>query len=136
MAVALAAVVLSGCGITDGLISRSVELPAAGTSATRAPGSAGVASNKLVVTGRQRAYLDALAAGGVHPSSELVALSIGSYVCQARGAGQSSQAVWDFVHPMVTNDVRTAHVGAAAPTPSDVDAATESYIRVATERLC
>ena len=134
--VALAATVLSGCGATDGLMSRSVELPAAGPSAARAPASAGTASGKLLVTGRQRAYLDALTAGGVHPSSELMALTIGSYVCQSRAAGQSPQAVWDFVHPMVTSDVRNAHVGGAAPTPSDVDAANASYIRIATERLC
>ena len=40
------------------------------------------------------------------PSSDLLALSIGSYVCQAHAARQSDQAVWDFVLPMVRNDVR------------------------------
>ena len=34
---------------------------------------------------------------GVTPSSDLSALSIGSYVCQARAARQADQAVWDFV---------------------------------------
>lgn len=135
LTVALAATVLSGCAAADGMMS-SVALPATGTSATRAPGSAGVASSKLLVTAQQRAYLDALAAGGVHPSTELAALSIGSYVCQARAAGQSPQAVWDFVHPLVANDVHIAQVSGAAPTPGDVDATTASYVRIATERLC
>lgn len=134
--IALAATVLSGCSATDGLVSSSVALPASGTSATQAPSSAGAASNKLLVTAAQRRYLDALTAGGVHPSSELMALSIGSYVCQARAAGQSSAAVWDFVHPMVTTDVHNAHAGGPVPAPSEVDAATASYIRIATDRLC
>ena len=81
-------------------------------------------------------YLDALDAGGVHPSSDLQALSIGSYVCQARAAGQSPQAVWDYVHPLVSNDVHNSHMSSMAPTSADVDAATESYIRIATDRLC
>jgi len=129
---------LSGCAATDGLMS-SVALPndRSSTSASPGddpditplpapPGSAGTASSKLVVTLQQRAYLDALDAAGVHPSSDLRALSIGSYVCQARAAGQSPQAVWDFVHPLVAGDVHD----------SDVDAATRNYIRVATDRLC
>ncbi len=138
MTVALAATVLSGCAATDGLMSR-VALPNDRTSTSApapddpdvtplpaSPGSAGTASSKLVVTGQQRAYLDALGAAGVHPSSDLMALSIGSYVCQARAAGQSPQAVWDFVHPLVAGDMHN----------SDVDAATQNYIRIATERLC
>jgi Protein of unknown function (DUF732) len=132
--VAVAATVLSGCAATDGLMSR-VALPndrsssssaGAGDPATTAPGSAGTASSKLVVTGRQRAYLDALDGAGVQRSSDLMALQIGSYVCQARAAGQSSQGVWDFVRPLVAGDGHNP----------DVNAATQNYIRVATERLC
>jgi hypothetical protein len=133
---------LSGCAATDGLMS-SVMLPNDRSTSSAAdpddpvtplpaaPGSAGVASSKLAVTGRQRAYLDALNATGVHPSSDLVALSIGSYVCQARAAGQSSQAVWDLVHPLVAGDLHNSDVH-----NSDVDAATRDYLRVATQRLC
>ena len=40
----------------------------------RGPVQAGGQSNALVVTPQQRAYLDALTAAGVQPSSELVAL--------------------------------------------------------------
>ena len=72
----------------------------------------GADSNALIVTGQQRAYLDALKAAGVKPSSDLLALSIGSYVCQARAAKQSDQAVWDFVVPLVRSDVRDAHLSA------------------------
>ena len=60
----------------------------------------------MTVTTQQRGYLDALAAAGVRPSDDLMALSIGSYVCQARAAKQSDQAVWDFVLPLVRSDVR------------------------------
>jgi len=140
---ALAAMVVSGCAATDGLMS-SVALPNDRTSTTPAragdkgvspvpapPGSAGTASSKLAVTGQQRAYLNALVAAGVHPSSDLMALSIGSYVCQARAAGQSPEDVWDFVHPLVSSDVQNSHGSSGA-----VDAATKSYIRIATQRLC
>lgn len=147
-----AAAVVSGCAATDRLMT-SVELPATDASAPPSdsgdpagmqlpppPGADGSAPSKLVVTGQQRDYLDALVAGGVHPSSDLMALSIGSYVCQARAARQSDQAVWDFVHPLVTNDVRSARGSAAvisgAPARADVDAATRTYIRIATQRLC
>jgi hypothetical protein len=87
----------------------------------------------LMVSGQQRAYLDALVASGVHPSSDLLALSIGSCVCQARAAGQSPQAVWDYVHPLVSSDVHNAHMSS---TSADVDATTDRYIRVASDRLC
>jgi len=90
----------------------------------------------LTVTGQQRAYLDALRAAGVKPSSDLLALSIGSYVCQARAAKQSDQGVWDFVVPLVRNDVRNNHVSSMAPAAGEVDSATADYIRIATERLC
>ena len=93
-------------------------------------------SNALIVTGQQRAYLDALKAAGVKPSSDLLALSIGSYVCQARAAKQSDQGVWDFVVPLVRSDVRNTHMSAMAPTADEVNSATADYIRIATERLC
>lgn len=98
-------------------------------------------SDELVLTARQRAYLDALGGAGVHPSSELLALSIGTYVCQARAAGQSDQAVWDFVVPLVRGDVHDAHPmprsdSSIATMAARVDQATDGYIRVATEQLC
>jgi hypothetical protein len=139
---------LSGCSAADGLMS-SVALPPSDTASAVAdtqnqaasmppepPGSGGGQPSTLMVTGQQRAYLDALVAEGVHPSSDLLALSIGSYVCQAHAAGQSPQAVWDFVHPLVSSDVHNAHMSSMAPTSADVDASTASYIRIATERLC
>ncbi len=90
----------------------------------------------LTVSGQQRAYLDALKAAGVKPSSDLQALSIGSYVCQARAAKQSDQGVWDFVVPLVRNDVRNGHMSSMAPSADEVNSATASYIRIASERLC
>ena len=129
---------VSGCSAPDSMMS-DLTLPARDT-ATEASGTPGTSGqpqpNALMVTRRQRAYLDALAAGGVHPSSELLALSIGSYVCQARAAKQSPQAVWDYVHPLVFNDVHNAQVGPAEPASTDVDVATASYIRIASDRLC
>ena len=88
------------------------------------------------MTGQQRAYLDALKAAGVKPSSDLQALSIGSYVCQARAAKQSDQGVWDFVVPLVRTDVRNSHMSSMAPPAGEVNSATADYIRIATERLC
>ena len=91
----------------------------------------------LELTPVQRGYLDALIAAGVHPSSELRALSIGSYVCQARAAGQSEQAVRDYVAPMVRSDVADAN--ASSPQSASViqaDAAIDDYILLAGQRLC
>ena len=100
------------------------------------PTDADLQSAKFTVTPAQRGFLDALAAAGVHPSSELEALSIGSHVCQAHAAGQSDQAVWDYIAPMVRSDVvdagSTPHT---APDPR-VTEATADYIRIATQRLC
>jgi hypothetical protein len=90
----------------------------------------------LVVNPHQRVYLDALTAAGVQPSSDLVALSIGSYVCQARAAKQSDQAVWDFVLPMVRGDVRDSHNTLAPPPAGEVNSVTADYIRIATDKLC
>jgi hypothetical protein len=100
------------------------------------PSPHGGESNTLVVTGQQRAYLDGLKAAGVKPSSDLIALSIGSYVCQSRAARQSEAAVWDFVLPLVRSDVHSARLASMAPSPAEVNEATADYIRIATERLC
>jgi hypothetical protein len=75
----------------------------------------------------------------VRRSTDLMALSIGSYVCQGRAAGQSDQAVWDFVFPLVRNDVTDAQDSAGADRPRPAMSAhdtTVQYIRIATERLC
>ena len=90
----------------------------------------------MVVTSQQRAYLDALTAAGVKRSSELMALRIGSYVCQARAAKQSDQAVWDVVVPLVRGDVRTTRLSSAVPSLDEVNSATADYIRIATDKLC
>lgn len=89
------------------------------------------------LTPNQRGYLDGLLAAGVHPANDLRALSIGAYVCQARAAGQSDQAVWDSVAPMVRSDMSDTH-GLEAPDVSylDVDTTIGHYIGVATQRLC
>jgi len=92
-------------------------------------------STKLDVTPAQRGFLDALTAAGVHPSTELEALSIGSHVCQAHAAGQNDQAVWDYIAPMVRSDVSDSASAHTAPEPQ-VTQATADYIRIATQRLC
>ena len=108
------------------------------------PPQANEQSNAPVVTRQQRAYLDGLNAAGVRPSSDLLALSIGSYVCQARAAKKNEQELWDLVLPLVRDDVRIeprSFLGPPAtpvdPRPAgDVNTATADYIRIATERLC
>lgn len=130
---------LIGCGSGEDLVTT------AAAPAGLPPGtahSAGIPDNemqsaKLDVTPTQRAFLDALTAAGVHPSSDLQALSIGSSVCQAHAAGQSDQAVWDYIAPMVRSDV--ADEKPSSPrTASDLqlNAVTADYIRIATQRLC
>jgi hypothetical protein len=137
-----AAALLTGCGSGDGLMPTMVVPPAETTKSGAdaqggpQPPSAISQPNNLIVTERQRAYLDALRAASVRPSSDLLALSIGSYVCQARAAKQSEQAVWDYVLPLVRGDVRDTGLNAMAPPPSEVNAVTADYIRIATERLC
>jgi hypothetical protein len=139
-----AAALLTGCAAGDNEMATMAVPP---SETTQAPGVAqqppmagppamGAQPGTLIVTTQQRAYLDALAAAGLKPSSELLALSIGSYVCQARAAKQSDQAVWDYVLPLVRSDVRNAHLSAMVPSEAVVDAATAGYIRIATERLC
>ncbi len=92
---------------------------------------------RLDLTAAQQGYLDALTAAGIHPSSELRALSIGSYVCQARAAGQRDQAVWEYVAPMVRSDVADARASTPqSPAAVPADAAIADYIRIASERLC
>ena len=132
---ASAAALLTGCAVPNPLMS-AVAPPTSETGAQA--GAADVASGgtSLIVTGQQRAYLDALAAAGIRPSDELLALSIGSYVCQARAAKQSDQAVWDFVLPLVRSDVRHGGPSSMTPSAAEVSAATADYIRIATERLC
>lgn len=100
------------------------------------PADADLQSAKFNVTPAQRGFLDALAAAGVHPSSELEALSIGSHVCQAHAAGQSDQAVWDYIAPMVRSDVVDAGSPPHTAPDPQVTAATADYIRIATQRLC
>jgi len=133
--------VLAGCSGDDMMTSigpESETAPANGQSSAApvGPVQPDGHGHGVVVTDQQRGYLDALTAAGVKPSSELMALSIGSYVCQAQAAKQNDQAVWDFVLPLVRSDVRDIRVSAMAPSPGDVNAKTADYIRIATERLC
>ena len=132
--VASAATALTGCSIADDMMA-TVGLPTSETAAS-APAQPQGQANAMVVTGQQRSYLDALTAAGVKPSSDLMALRIGSYVCQARAAKQSDQGVWDVVVPLVRGDVRTAHMSTKAPSADEVNSATADYIRIATDKLC
>ncbi len=94
-------------------------------------------SSNVKATAEQRAYLLALSKAGVHPSNELMALSIGSYVCQAHVAGQSDQAVRDFVLPLVRGDLHDAHPDVAVSSmAAQVEKATTAYMRIATDELC
>lgn len=113
-----------------------MSVPPPSTMQTRADARTGAQQETLSVSRQQQAYLDALKAAGVNPSSELLALSIGSYVCQARAAKQSEQAVRDYVSPMVRSDLRNTEPTALGPPPAEVDAVTGDYLRIATERLC
>ncbi len=133
---------LTGCATGDGMLP-TMSVPPPSTMQSRAepksgmpPGAGPAQQNTLTVSRRQQGYLDALKSAGIRPSSELLALSIGSYVCQARAAKQSDQAVRDYVTPMVRSDVRNTELNALGPPPSEVDAVTGDYIRIATERLC
>jgi hypothetical protein len=141
--VACATLLVGGCGMSDGVIATmgmpTSETAPAGAGAqivAQPPEQDGGVSSALKATPKQRAYLEALTAAGVHPSSELLALSIGSYVCQARAADHSDQEVWDFVLPMVRGDVRDSHLSSQAPPAGEVNSVTADYIRIATERLC
>jgi hypothetical protein len=131
--VASSATLLTGCSVADDLMA-TVGVSTSETAP--APEQPNGETDAMVVTSQQRAYLDALNAAGVKPSSELMALRIGSYVCQARAAKQSDQAVWDVVVPLVRGDVRTARLSSAAPSMDEVNSATADYIRIATAKLC
>ena len=137
--VACAAFVASGCSMSDDVIA-GMGLPTSDSASVgaglQAISQPPVSESAMVVTPEQQAYLDALNAAGVRPSSELVALSIGSYVCQARAANQTDQAVWDFVLPMVRGDVRDSAVSSTAPPAGEVNSVTADYIRIATDKLC
>jgi hypothetical protein len=131
--VASAAAALTGCSIADDMMA-TVGLPTSETAS--APAQPDSQTTAMVVTGQQRSYLDALTAAGVKPSSDLMALRIGSYVCQARAAKQSDQGVWDVVVPLVRGDVRTARMSTMAPSAGEVNSTTADYIRIATDKLC
>jgi Protein of unknown function (DUF732) len=140
---ALTAVLVSGCGMSEDVVSsmslRTSESNPVGTQArgiVQVPEGTPGEDDSLRITPRQREYLDTLSGSGVKPSTELLALTIGSYVCQALAANQSDQAVWDLVLPMVRGDVRDAETGGPTPPVGQVNSATADYIRIATERLC
>jgi hypothetical protein len=144
--VAPIALLMAACSSGEDLVTSSAPLTYGaihGQGAVLGP-DVNLQSTKLDVTPAQRVFLDALTAAGVHPSSELEALSIGSHVCQAHAAGQSDQAVWDYIAPMVRSDVtdsgsltrpHPAPEPQVAPDPK-VAEATADYIRIATQRLC
>lgn len=139
-----AALLLNACSSGSDLV-RTAALPSdqtagfgdtgAGVDVAEAPDTASKTA-PLNLTGAQRDYLQALAGAGIHPSSELRALSIGSYVCQAHAAGQGDEAVWDYVAPMVRSDVADSHVSSQSSPGVLADEAVRTYIRIATARLC
>jgi uncharacterized protein DUF732 len=131
--VASSATLLTGCSVADDLMA-TVGMPTSET--LSAPEQPDGDATAMVVTGQQRTYLNALSTAGVKPSSDLMALRIGSYVCQARAAKQSDQAVWDVVVPLVRGDVRTVHMSATPVAADEVNSATADYIRIATDKLC
>ncbi|MET0896276.1 MAG: DUF732 domain-containing protein [Mycobacterium sp.] len=140
---ALSAVLLTGCATGEDLMTSAA--PPRGESSPTVPGPNGADgalppvpdADDLSVTPEQRRYLDALQAAGVRRSSDLTALSIGSYVCQARAAGQSDQGVWDFVFPLVRGEIYDMNPNSIATVvAAKVDETTSQYIRIATDRLC
>ena len=144
LAVALlgqAACLLAGCSSGEDLVTTAESpgeiMDVAHERGAPLPQGADPQPARLDVTPAQRAFLDALSTAGVHPSSELQALSIGSHVCQAHAAGQSDQAVWDYIAPMVRSDVADARTS-SPESGSDVQISvvTANYIRIATQRLC
>ncbi|WP_235435779.1 DUF732 domain-containing protein [Mycobacterium sp. EPa45] len=136
-----AAVLLVACTSGEDLVTTAVPPTAQTSGAVHGhgaplPADADLQSTKFNVTPTQRGFLDALTAAGVHPSSELEALSIGSHVCQAHAAGQSDQAVWDYIAPMVRSDVVDAGSPPHTAPDPQVTEATADYIRIATQQLC
>lgn len=139
-----AAWLLAGCSSSGGDLISTVALPseqsaqADGDSfdVAASPNADGM-TGKPDLTPAQRGYLDALLAAGVTPSNDLRALSIGAYVCQARAAGHSDQAVWDSVAPMVRSDIADSKGGRAPDVAYlEVDATISHYIGIATQKLC
>lgn len=137
------ACLLTGCGSGADLIS-NVALPAQqaprpvnGVDAIL-PSDIDPQSGKLHLTTAQRSYLDDLTAAGIRPSTELRALSIGSFVCQARSAGQGDRAVWDHIAPMVRSDLADSQLSTpqSAQSALPAEAAIASYVRIAVARLC
>jgi hypothetical protein len=143
-----AVALLAACALTDDVLNRDVAstAPPMPTALPDEPGDRGsdlpsppegaAQPGTLTVTGQQRQYLDALQTAGLHKTSDLRALSIGSAVCQARAAKQSEQAVWEFILPLVRSDVRATRPSSMRTSASEIDSATADYIRIATERLC
>jgi hypothetical protein len=136
------AMLLSGCASGEDLMT-SVAPPKSNVPAAAGPtGSDGTLpsapdTSELAMTPQQRGYLEQLNIEGVRRSSDLMALSIGSYVCQARNAGQSDQGVWDFVFPLVRGEIHDMNPNTAVTAiAAQVDETTAQYIRVATDRLC
>lgn len=141
MASVTVAALLGGCGLTgcsagDTVIASMPEPTSATSPVDPVPRQPAGQQHLITVTGQQQTYLNAVREAGLQPSDDLAALSIGSYVCQARTARLSEQAMWDFVFPLVRNDVGDTHSAAVAPSRADVNAATAEYIRIASERLC
>jgi hypothetical protein len=140
---AASAMLLTGCATGEDLMTSAA--PPRGESSPTVPGPNGAdgalppvaESTDLSVTPEQRGYLDALKTAGVRRSSDLTALSIGSYVCQARAAGQNDQGVWDFVFPLVRGEIYDMNPTTTATVmAAQVDETTSQYIRIATDRLC
>jgi hypothetical protein len=133
---------LAGCGSGGDLIS-TVALPSQqttdyseGVDMPVSPG-AGRPVGSPELTPAQHDYLDTLVAAGIHPTSDLRALSIGAYVCQARAAGQSDQTVWDSVAPMVRSDVIEVSAGSPqTPAVTNVDTVVGNVIHIAIQKLC
>lgn len=133
---------LTGCSSSGGDLISTVALPSQQSlEASEGDGmdvaaDAGLAG-KPSLTPAQRSYLDGLLAAGVQPANELRALSIGAYVCQARAAGQSDQAVWDAVAPMVRSDLADSKSATPAEiAPLDANTAIGHYVGIAQQKLC
>jgi hypothetical protein len=146
-----AAWLLAGCAAGGDLMGTVAVLPQqangyAGASDMPMAADVGRLSGTPQLTPSQRDYLGALAAAGIRPSSDLRALGIGAYVCQARAAGQSEQTVWESVAPMVRSDVVATNAAVPqsvdpqapqlAAKATDNDVVVRNVIRIATGRLC
>ena len=131
---------LGGCATDEDLMTSAA--PPRGDSSPPAPTAPDGAVPTLPdisdidVTPEQLQYLEALTTAGVRRSSDLTALSIGSYVCQGRAAGQTDQGVWDFVFPLVRGEIYDMNPNSATEMAAEVHETTAQYIRIATDRLC